>query len=92
MGDNTCELPLITFMYMIFCSQLSLYDSVEDDAQPLTIPAGLITGHEDTQPEEGMIQSSTKMIPKEDPDPGNSDVTAANLLPDTPHPIEDAFK
>lgn len=73
-------------------THLSFYDSGAADAEPLAIPTGECTGHEDPKPTACMIKSSTKEVPKEDPDPGNSDVTAANLLPDTPHPVADAFK
>jgi hypothetical protein len=73
-------------------THLSFYDSAADDAQPLAIPEGECTGHEDPKPTSCMIKSSTKEVPKEDPDPSNPDKTSANLLPDTPHPVADAFK
>lgn len=74
-------------------THFSLYDSTDAGAAPLTLPLDTeCTGHEDTKPTACLIKSSTKQVPKEDPDATNPDITAADLLPDTPHPLEDAFK
>merc|ERR1711998_268543 len=63
-------------------THISFYDSTAADAQPLTVPVDTeCTGFEDPKPDACVIKSSTKEVPKEDPDASNADVTANNLLP-----------
>merc|ERR1711971_886176 len=75
---------------------LNFYDSHAADAEKLAIPEKECTGHEEERGEEiptaCMLASSTKLVPKEDPEPDNPDKTAANLEPDKPHPTPNAFK
>jgi hypothetical protein len=75
---------------------LDFYDSHAADAEKLAIPGKECTGHEEERGEEiptaCMLASSTKLVPKEDPEPDNPDKTAANLEPDKPHPTPNAFK